>query len=181
MKRREFLKQAGLAAAANRISLLTAAAGNAAIIVEPEDYLANRPPVKWAVSELQKSLIDRGMTARVVPKLTDANASERCILVANQGGAAESVRLSQISMSGRAVVQTGGTDVPGLVYSILELADRVRYAPAVVDALTLTSPVSERPANKIRSMSRCFQSDVEDKGWYHDRTMWREYLTMLAY
>ena len=52
MKRREFIKQAGLAAAANGLSF--GAGGGASIVVEPDDYLANRPPVKWAVAELQQ-------------------------------------------------------------------------------------------------------------------------------
>ena len=178
MKRREFLKQAGMAAAATRVG--SGAAGGVAIIVEPDDWLANRAPVKWAITELQKALKDAQAESRVVAKLTEATAGERCILVANQGGAPESVRLSQIAMGGRPVVQAGGTDVRGLVYAVLELADRVRYAPVALDALKLAAQVSERPANTIRSMSRCFQSDVEDKSWYHDRAMWREYLTMLA-
>ena len=178
MKRREFLHRAGLAAAAARATF--AADPAAAIIVEPDDYLANRPPVKWAITELQQSFKERSFASRVIPRLTDATPDDRCILVANQGGAPESVRLSQNTMAGRQVVQCGGTDVRGLVYAILELADRVRYASAPFDALRIPTPVSERPANTIRSMSRCFQSDVEDKPWYHDRPMWREYLTMLA-
>ncbi len=178
MRRREFLKQAGLVAAAGRVSL--GASGGVAIIVEPDDYLANRPPVKWAVGELQTALKGRGVESRVVPKLTEATAGEQCVLVANEGGAAESVRLSQIRMGGRTVLQAGGTDVRGMVYAVLELADRVRYARAALDALKLAAQVSDRPANVIRSISRCFQSDVEDKSWYHDREHWREYLTMLA-
>src|SRR5579871_4238528 len=147
MKRREFLKQAGLAAAAGRIAL--AAPGGAAIIVEADDWLANRPPVKWAVTELQQAFKDRGVDARVVPRLAETLPDERCVLVANQGGAAESVRLSENTMGGRQVVQAGGTDVRGLVYAVLELADRVRYAPAALDALKLPAQVSERPANVI--------------------------------
>jgi hypothetical protein len=179
MKRREFLKRAGMATAASGLSF--ADSGTAAIIVERDDYLANRPPVKWAVGELQQAFKERAVESRVIPRLADATASDRCILVANQGGAAESVRLSENAMGGRRVLQAGGTDIRGLVYAVLELADRVRYAPAAFDALRLPAQVSERPANAIRSMSRCFQSDVEDLGWYHDRAMWREYLTMLAY
>ena len=41
-------------------------------------------------------------------------------------------------------------------------------------------PVAERPFNSIRSMTRLFTSDVEDKPWYNDREMWPQYLTMLA-
>src|ERR1019366_2423518 len=44
----------------------------------------------------------------------------------------------------------------------------------------LQSPLAERPANVIRSVTRLFTSDVEDKPWYNDREMWPPYLTMLA-
>ena len=37
-----------------------------------------------------------------------------------------------------------------------------------------------QPANRIRSIARCFVSDVEDTPWYNDRAMWPEYLAMLA-
>ena len=179
MQRREFLKTAGLAAASHPFA--RAANTSVSIIVEPDDWLANRPPVKWAVGELHSALNQRGVTSRVVGRLNDAGPSDQCVLVANQGGAPESVRLSTNRMGGRTVLQAGSTDVRGMVYAVLELADRVRYSPAVADAFQLAEPVSEKPANTIRSISRCFQSDVEDKGWYHDRDHWREYLTMLAY
>ena len=39
---------------------------------------------------------------------------------------------------------------------------------------------AERPANVIRSVTRLFTSDVEDKPWYNDREMWPQYLSMLA-
>jgi hypothetical protein len=183
MRRREFLKQAGLAAGAMRV--VQGATGDVSIIVEPDDWLANRGPVKWATGELQAALKERGIGSRVIARLNEAAAGDRCILIANQGGAPESVRLSMHTMGSRQVLQAGGTDARGLVYAVLEIADRVRYAapgmnPAL-DALTIATPVSDQAANTIRSISRCFQSDVEDKGWYHDRAMWREYLTMLAY
>ena len=37
-----------------------------------------------------------------------------------------------------------------------------------------------RPANQIRSMSRAFISQVEDKAWYHDKQFWQNYLHELA-
>ncbi len=132
MKRRAFLKQAGMVMAARA---LVAAPAGVSIIVEPDDWLANRPPVKWAVTELQQSFQLRGVNARVVAKLAEATAGDHCILVANQGGAPQSVRLSANRMGGRPVLQAGGTDVRGLVFAVLELADRVRYAPSPLDAL----------------------------------------------
>ena len=38
----------------------------------------------------------------------------------------------------------------------------------------------ERPTAKVRSISKCFQSEVEDLAWFHDRDGWKEYLTHLA-
>ena len=64
------------------------------------------------------------------------------------------------------------------MYGILELAGRVSsYGMA---ALTVAEATTDRPANQIRSMSRAFVSDVEDKSWYYDKQFWRSYLAELA-
>ena len=63
----------------------------------------------------------------------------------------------------------------GLVYALLELAQRADQNRFGIDA-----PVVEAPANPVRSVARFFVSDVEDKPWYNDRDFWRAYLTTLA-
>ena len=75
-----------------------------------------------------------------------------------------------------------GSDERGLVYALLEVADRVNFADNPLAALEAKAvqPVSERPANAIRGVSRAFVSDVEDKAWFQDRDFWPPYLTMLA-
>jgi hypothetical protein len=40
--------------------------------------------------------------------------------------------------------------------------------------------IVEQPHNRTRSMCRSFQSEVEDKPWFNDRSFWTEYLSMLA-
>jgi hypothetical protein len=79
-------------------------------------------------------------------------------------------------LGSRPVLLAAGSDPRGLVYAVLELADRARYG----SALDFSAPVVEKPANAIRSCARCFVSPVEDKGWFYDREMWPEYLSMLA-
>ena len=37
-------------------------------------------------------------------------------------------------------------------------------------------PIAEHPANTVRSITRLFTSDVEDKPWFNDREMWPPYL-----
>src|SRR5262249_3452729 len=82
--------------------------------------------------------------------------------------------------SGKSGVLATATGVRGLVYTILELADRVKYADSAARALDLQKTVSETPANSVRSCARCFESELEDKSWFHDRGHWLEYLSMLA-
>ena len=49
-----------------------------------------------------------------------------------------------------------------------------------IDLINFKKPVVEQPANVIRSVTRLFVSNVEDKPWYYDREMWKRYLTMLT-
>ena len=73
-----------------------------------------------------------------------------------------------------------GRDAAGLVYALLDLADRVENGADAVASLDIRKAESERPANVVRSVNRLFTSDVEDKPWFNDREMWPRYLTMLA-
>jgi hypothetical protein len=76
-----------------------------------------------------------------------------------------------------------GSDARGLVYALLELSDRLNNTISAFpreNFFRLSSPISEQPANSIRSVLRLFASDVEDKPWFNDREFWSQYLTMLA-
>jgi hypothetical protein len=126
----------------------------------PSDPIASAPPVQWALGELRGALKARGL------------GSQRVAVRAEAGGPAESFTLAME----KGTMAASAPDVRGLVYALLEATDRVRLA----GTLGLAQPFHEKPANTIRAISRCFESDVEDKSWYHDRTFWREYLTMLA-
>ncbi len=92
----------------------------------------------------------------------------------------ESSGLAAGQPEGRRVTLACGHDARGLVYALLELADRVRHSVNPVASLEVPKPVIERPANEVRSLARLFTSDVEDKPWFNDREMWGQYLTMLA-
>ncbi|MGE5812637.1 MAG: hypothetical protein ACM339_14100 [Ignavibacteria bacterium] len=63
---------------------------------------------------------------------------------------------------------------------MLELSDRVRYSYQPLDLLNIQKPIVEQPANTIRSLARLFVSEIEDKPWFYDHEMWKQYLTMAA-
>jgi hypothetical protein len=111
-----------------------------------------------------------------------AAAAREALHVAGQSmpAAPEALGLVPARLGGRAALVACGSDVRGLVYAVLELADRVTHAGDALAALDTGRPVVEQPANPIRSIARLFTSEVEDKPWFYDRAFWQRYLTMLA-
>src|SRR5580692_11558923 len=183
MDRRSFLKQAGLAAgvaAAQPLENLRAAAPSVAyaIAIDPQDHVASKAAPAWAIDSLLKTFDAQGIRANMYPRLIDTpytahrifiahseNATAREILKtanAKIPSAPESLGLVAGGTAARPLLLITGSDERGLVYSILEAADRVRHG----SPLEFKTPVVEQPANQIRSCARCFVSDIEDKSWY---------------
>jgi hypothetical protein len=192
MNRRSFLKHTGVAAGATVASRLAGATQGVSILVDPRDPVASAPSTAWAVHELQAALDHQGVSAKIYPRIGAAPAGDQHIVVAggNSATAREILRGANVSMpstaealclvpgklGGKPVLLAGGSDSRGLVYAVLELADRVKYGSTI----DITTPVVEKPANVIRSCARCFVSPVEDKSWFYDRDLWVEYLSTLA-
>ncbi len=203
LNRRAFLKRAGLALGATSIGWLTEAGAATAlgprgvvIASDPADSVATAAPARWAIGQLQGALAARGIGVRLEDTMGGSGLRDICVLAAGSGAAAarevsgkanvalpdaaESLALVPGAGRGRPTLLACGRDVRGLVYALLELADRVTHADQPLDALVIRRPLVERPANAIRSVARCFVSDVEDKPWFNDRAFWRRYLTTLA-
>lgn len=130
-------------------------------------------PARWAAGELKAALEARRVPTRICQRRGEAGAADFVVVTTKlSGGPAEALEFRRLANG----IEAAGADARGLTYALLELADRVRCGGTVAEQ----PAVAERPANRIRSVARCFVSDVEDTGWFHDRAMWREYLTMLA-
>ena len=202
MYRRDFLKQTGLAlgATAATSQALAQSGGRISIVIDPADRVASAPPVRWAAEELHHAIATHGITVGHFSSIGETGAKDFCIVASGPraGGsmvvtknsmalppgampdAPESFALTPSTVSGRPALLVTGSDARGLVYGMLEVADRLRHSVDTVSALSIQRPFAERPANTVRSISRMFVSDVEDKPWYNDREMWPAYLTMLA-
>ena len=201
--RRQFIKRTGMATAAvagSGLLQFPLYAGDnnpaIAIVLDESDPVMQRPPVPWAVQRLRDTLAARGVTVRLYEKIELVPPSQECIFV---GGPASNIARRVLAAAAlslpdgpeclaiargtpgqHAVLVAAGSDAQGLVYAVLELADRVRFADDPLAALRAVKPVGERPANPIRSVMRAFVSDVQDKPWFNDRAFWQSYLTMLA-
>ena len=178
--RRRFLKALGPAAA------LSAAGRGVSIAIDPADAVASSGPVRWAAGELEAALAARGVAVRNCERASQAGPGDLCVVAAGAGSsAAAGVRVAEVPEAlalapGKGSLIACGRDARGLVYALLELADRAQYAADPMAALALPKPIAERPANTVRGIARLFTSDIEDKPWYNDREMWPRYLTMLA-
>ncbi len=200
LTRRGFLKQTslvtGAVVATPGLALYAGESRGVSIVVDPDDKIAASAPPRWAVNELREALEARSVPVRIFSRVESVPHGDRCVVAASAAGqiaqefkrrqhAALPVRAEELAlvggeMDGRSMLLACGSDARALVYAVLELADRVRYAESPLAALEVRQPILERPANAIRSITRSFVSEVEDKAWFNDGAMWQEYLSMLA-
>jgi len=184
MNRRRFLFRAGLAggalAGANIAHGQTGNGRTVALVADPADKVLLAPEVVWALQELERALLERGAKVRRVRRLQEVHAGELCVQAAAHTPMVlvpESLSISQIS-AGRVLAR--GCHPRGLVYALLELAERVQLSPTLDAAFQIDKPVAEAPTNSVRSVMRQFTSEALDKPWFYDRESWQQYLTMLA-
>jgi hypothetical protein len=200
--RRAFLQKsslamAGLAAAGSLGSdLLAAGPTGVSIVVATGDPIAGSVPAQWAISQLQQALQGQGATVQILSSLSLAPAGDLVVVVSSTAAsiaqqilastgasvpmAPEALALVAGAVSGRSVLLASGNDARGLVYSVLELSDRVLYASSVSTAWTIAAPIIEQPSTVVRSIARFFTSEVEDKAWFNDQAFWAAYLSMLV-
>ena len=192
LNRRRFLK-ATVGAAGMTVTAAGKTEGvGVAIVVDPADAVASSGAAQWAAGELERSLVERGVLARIFENAAQAPRAHLRIMAAGMaspdgavalkaaGAQTQAVPEALALFQGREGIWACGHDPLGVTYALLELADRVRHAADPLAALAVPKPVIERPANRVRSVTRLFTSEIEDKPWYNDRDMWPAYLSMLA-
>jgi hypothetical protein len=183
--RRAFLKLSAAVAAASSAKLANAARGSGHIAINTDNSAVFRSePVQYALGVLRDAVTAGHL-------VDDRSAAELHIHVAlpdsllakpfsrSSVTRAETVALIPGTHMGKPAILVTGVDAGGIVYGLLELADRIRSSPDPVSSLHLTAPLIETTPNEVRSVSRGFCSEVEDKRWYYDRAFWTSYLDTL--
>ena len=192
--RRKFLKLTGMAGLGIPfVSLAHLKASSVSIVTDAADAIASSVPVQWAAKELEQAFTAKGIAVSHHAKLSEAKTGGLVIVIAGAATAIvkdipgikmppipEALGLVPAKTGGKQALIATGHDERALVYALLELADRVRYSQEPLAAVNIQHAIVEQPANKVRSLTRLFTSDVEDKPWFNDREMWPAYLTMLA-
>jgi hypothetical protein len=160
---------------------------------DPTDPVADRPPVRWAIEQLRAALEANGAAVGPVER-AEADRGPTILVAGSESASArgvlgrgrsvprvpEALGLVPGGSSEDPLTLACGWDERGLVYAVLELADRVEHSDDPVGAIRLDGSVVEQPANAVRSVARCFASDVHDRTWLHDEGFWRRYLSMVV-
>jgi hypothetical protein len=164
----------------------------ACLVVDPADEATSTPRVRRLIASLHQGLSNAGFAVRHAYRIQESHRGDFCIVIASSQPAVrslmkrasvtaadgpEGVALFGLQESGRDVLVASGSDARGLTYAIQEIQELLRVDPA---ALTLRSPIVERPANAVRSVMRQYTSEALDSGWLNDRAMWPAYLEMLS-
>lgn len=165
------------------------------VLSDASDHSLKEAPVIWAIGELKDALQQKGLFSEIRYNCQGIHETGERIVIAPGGSklardiagqkgvelpqAAESCALIAGHVQNEPVIMGCGADVRGLVYAILELADRITYSDNPIDMLQGIDHSIEQPVNSIRSMARLFVSDLEDKEWFYDKAFWEDYLSML--
>ncbi len=187
--RRQFIKLAGMAAAAGATDAHAAPADTKIRLVAlPNFPLASAAPVVWALDQLKAALTARQIPFETAPQLGDGfniivaehQDSPPLAQPENPESFYISPQFHDPGFPGRKNVWVSGGGPVGIAYGLTELADRVRYAAPGDTGLNIADSIRETPANVIRGIDRLFVNEVEDKPWFYDRDMWTGYLDTLA-
>lgn len=200
LSRRSFLQIAalslGVLSGRSAATVETGGSTGISLILDPADAIGLTTPVKWALDELASEISATGVAVRHFSSIEQAPRSDLCVIVVgtdtavvstflkNSGAASptlpESLTIVPLSHDGRQILLVCGTDARGLMYALLELADRVRHSGNAQQSLRFDKPIREQPFNEVRSIGRLVVSDVEDKSWFNNREVWPAYFSMLA-
>jgi len=144
--RRRFLQTAGSlsAFAGTRTAAFAADDRGVFLVSDPSGGNASAAEAHWATKVLEQALLSKGVKMLRGEKLSRANSSDLCIITAGStapGSVAmlknagvqiasvpEALGLLPAKSGGKDVVLACGYDPRGLVYALLELADRARHS-----------------------------------------------------
>jgi len=194
IQRRDFLKLVGATTICGLAHSAEAQGeGRVIIVVDATNPVASSEPVVWAVGKLQKTFAARSINCDVAHSLEQAKGAALCVVVAGAGSklakdfspgvelnAQESVRVAPGRAAGSPAILISAIDQRGFIYGLLELAERAQFNDNPIAAAQAGGAIEEKPANRIRCVSRYFCSEIEDKPWYYDKSFWPAYLDMLV-
>jgi hypothetical protein len=189
---------------------LAAAAGAACLLalISPVTFGATTPlvslvmsddagkPVQHGLDKLRRALQDKGASVEQTTSLQKANGEAVVIagLASGPGEAAkllaalrltpskapESLLIRKVNRQGETVVLLTGADARGLMYALLEVADRVGWAKSSEPPFQEVADTEEKPYTPERALSLYTFNRAYWESRFYDEAYWARYLDLLA-
>ena len=93
---------------------------------------------------------------------------------------AESLLIRRTKWAGRQVLLAGGADDRGLMYALLDIADRIGWSTDPSKPFSEVRDVQEKPAVAERALSKYTMHQGNFESYFYDEDYWARYLDMLA-
>lgn len=153
-------------------------------------------PVQHGISRLTQALQTKGAVVEEAESLPQANAKTVLVFGIGAGNgetakliselklaplqAAESLCVRRISRDGKAVLLVAGADARGLMYALLDIADRVRWTTPADSPFTEVRDIEEKPYAAERALSLYTFNRTYWESRFYDEAYWARYLDVLA-
>ena len=154
------------------------------------------PAGRHGVNKVRTALQAKGITVEQTTSLDTTNS--KLLLVAGLSGGtgpvsklhdsldisrpkeAESLLIREIKWSGKKTLLVSGADDRGLMYALLDVADRIGWSSNSSRPFSEVRNVQESPAVSERALSVYTMHQANFESYFFDEDYWERYLDMLA-
>src|ERR1019366_3990798 len=182
------------------VGILLALAPVASAAVAPMVSLiiddSSAKPLQHGIGKLKLALQQKGVSLEEVASLRAANGDTVVVagLASGPGEAArliselrltpptqpESLLIRKFNRDRKAVVRVAGADARGLMYALLDVADRVGWAKSAGQPFSEVREAEEKPYTPERELSPYTFNRAYWEGRFYDEAYWARYLDVLA-
>jgi hypothetical protein len=153
-------------------------------------------PVQHGLDKLKQALRQKGISTSETTSFAKADSdlivvagftsgsgdAARLVIDLNlpPGSSPESLLIRKFQRNGRSIVLVAGTDARGLMYALLDVAERVGWAKPAEQPFEAVSDMDERPFTRERALSLYTFNRAYWESRFYDETYWSRYLDVLA-
>ncbi|MFC1603578.1 hypothetical protein ACFL5F_01000 [Planctomycetota bacterium] len=154
------------------------------------------PAVRHGMNKVISALRAKGIQHRQITSLKTAQGDLLLVLgISSKAGPAanlhnklnipklmeaESLLIRHVKWSGKNVLLVSGADDRGLMYALLDVADRIGWSENPQNPLSEVQNIEEKPAVSERALSIYTMHQGNFESYFYDETYWSRYLDMLA-
>ena len=154
------------------------------------------PPVQHGLDKLKRALAQNGVTTAELASVRNADGDTVVVagLASGVGEAArvladlklvapthvESLLIRKLNREGKTLVLVAGADARGLMYALLDVADRVGWAKSAEQPFSHVCDTEEKPYTPERALSLYTFNRAYWESRFYDEAYWARYLDVLA-